>query len=113
MPLLAAWRRYCLSNWVHIGFEVALALVSVVLAIYTFRLYNRFFKGGFFGPSFRILGFSAFLLAVAYVSDVILDLTGIKIGQLEISHFILSLSFLVALFYGIHSLYKAWTKLVK
>jgi hypothetical protein len=107
----ALWRRYCLSDWVHIGFEAALALVSVVLATYTFRLYNRFFKGSFFGPSFRILGFSAFLLAVAYVFDVILDLTGIKYAQLENFHFILSLAFLGALFYGIHSLYKAWTKL--
>lgn len=100
-----------MSSWVHIGFEAALALVSMVLAIYAFRLYNRFFRGGFFGPSFRILGFSAFLLAVAYASDVILDLTGIKSAQFEISHFILSLSFLVALFYGIHSLYKAWARL--
>jgi hypothetical protein len=96
---------------VHIGFEAALALASLVLSVYSFRLYSRFFKGGVFGPSFRIFGFSAFLFAVAYVLDVILDLTEIKSAELKLSHFILNLSFLIALSYGIHSLYKAWAKL--
>jgi hypothetical protein len=100
-----------LSDWVHIGFEIALILSSLILSIYSFRLFNKFFKGGIFGPSFRIFGSAALLLAVAYAFDMVLDLTKIKSPEIELPHYILNLLFVVILSYGIHKLHKAWTKL--
>jgi len=100
-----------LTDWVHIGFEIALVLSSLALSFYSFRLFNKVFKGGIFGPSFRIFGFAALLLAAVYAFDMVLDLTAIKSPEFELPHYVLSLFFVVALSYGIYSLYKAWKKL--
>jgi len=97
-------------EWVHIGFEVALVLTSLALSIYSFRLFNKF-KGGLFGPSFRIFGFAALLFAIAYAFDASLDWIGLSTSESELLYYIFNLSFVVVLTYGVHKLYKAWTKL--
>lgn len=100
-----------LSDWVHLGFEVVLVLASLVLAFYSFRLFNKFFRGGIFGDAFRVFGFAALLFAGAYALDVVLDWTGFSTSESELLYYLLNISFVVALSYGIHKLYKAWTKL--
>jgi hypothetical protein len=74
-------------------------------------LFNKFFKGGIFGPSLRIFGFAALLFAAAYAIDVALDWIGLSTTESELLCYILNLSFVVVLSYGVHKLYKAWTKL--
>jgi len=100
-----------LSDWVHIGFEVALVVASLALAIYSFKLFDKFFKGGIFGSAFKIFGFAALLFALAYALDAIADSMALKSTESEILYYVLNLSFVVALSYGIHRLYKAWAKL--
>jgi hypothetical protein len=100
-----------LTDWVHIGFEVALISASLALSIYSFRLFNRFFKGGLLGPSFRIFGFAALLFALTYTVDVVLDWIGLSTTESELLYYILNLSFVVILTYGVYTLYKAWAKL--
>jgi hypothetical protein len=110
-PLPTVWCQSLSHDWVHIGFEVALILASLVLSIYSFRLFNRFFKGGLFGSSFRIFGFAALLFAITYAFDVVLDWMELSTTESELLYYILNLSFVVILTYGVHTLYKAWVKL--
>jgi len=95
----------------HIGFETALVLASLALSAYSFRLFNKFFKGGFFGSSFKIFGVAALLFAIAYAFDVVLDWMGLSTTELEILYYVLNIFFVAFLTYGIHTLYRAWAKL--
>lgn len=98
-------------DWVHIGFEVALVLTSLALATYSFRLFNKFFKGGIFDRPFRIFGFAALLYATTFALDVVLDVMELSTTESELLYYILNLSFVVILTYGVHTLYKGWAKL--
>lgn len=100
-----------MNEWLHIGFEAALIWSSLALSFYSFRLQEKFFKGGLFDLSFRIFGFASLLFAAAYTFDLILDLTGLSTAEYELAYYVLNLSFVVILSYGIHTLYRAWTKL--
>lgn len=100
-----------MSDWVHIGFEIALVSASLALSIYSLRMFNKFFKGGIFGRPFRIFGLAALLYAITFAIDVVLDWMELSTTESEILYYVLNLSFVVFLTYGVHTLYKAWAKL--
>lgn len=115
--------RFCELESVMVSLEISHNPLMVILtgatlgvALYCFRLLSKFFKGGVFEGSIKVLGafslfFSIAILFDLVVLDWILEPMGIKIIDAHNYHVILEIVFFFGLFYGIRQMYLAWKRL--
>lgn len=99
-----------MTDWVHISLDVILVVASLAFAFYCFRLINKFFKGGIFESSFKAFLASGLFVAAGTFLDMLEESAGFEVFPIHIWHVLYVFS-LVALFYGVYALHKAWAKL--
>lgn len=100
-----------MNEWVHIGLDVALVVSSLALAIYSFKLLNKFFKGGKFESSIKAILVAGLLFAGGSVIDISMYASEFESFNFHIFHVILNIVGVIAILYGVRQMYMAWTKL--
>lgn len=103
-----------LIDLVHLVLGIVGILAFSTLAFYCFKLNNRFFKGGIFERCFKAFMAASVVAATALVFITItyaIELEPLTEYIFHMSHFVLEISVVLMLFYGIQTLYKVWVKL--
>ncbi len=98
-----------MADFLEVGLDVIVIALSVGLAFYSFRLYDRVFRGGIFGRTFKFLIIGALIFSVAEATDVVVELMELRV--LTNLHIILEAVFVVTLFVSIFLFYNSWIEM--
>lgn len=99
-----------MTDWLEIGLDLLVVLLTFGLAYYSYRL-SRFFRGGKFETTFKVLMAATLFFGIAEVFHTLGELLEMSIP--ETGHTALEAVFVLLLFLAFNLFYRAWTKLTK
>lgn len=93
----------------EVGLDAVVIALSIGLALYSYRLYERVFKGGLFARIFKIIAIGALVFASAEALDIAGELLSFR--YLSDIHIALEAIFVVSLFISVYLFFNSWVKM--
>lgn len=98
-----------MPDFLEVGLDVVVIALSIGLALYSYRLYDRVFKGGLFEKTFKVIVIGALVFAAAEALDIAGELLSLR--YLSDLHIGLEAFFVVTLLISVYLFFNSWVRM--